>query len=684
MRVSYFPEWRSLLPTLSGIVMAVALVTGCSSSPAPAEQSSGSTGSGPGSTSGAGGGGSGSGCAVGLSMCGAACVDLNSDVNNCGECNSACGANLFCSLGMCSDTCAAGLVECGASCVDTNMSAAHCGGCNQACAAGQICSAGVCAGGATGSGGASSTTDATTTTTGASGGSGGSTVGDIPAGLSGVVVTVDSAGTLDCVPLCQSDSPTDDEPGDDWAYEDTYSCVLPNSPTGTRNTPCTTGEALPEIDRSGIQGVVVAVDDAGTLDCVPLCEEGAEPSSPDPENPSSYDWGWEYQATCIIRGSVTGTCNQGCITGEALPDAALVSRAGGIIDDACVAYCECDSTSADYPDWGWEFQEACVVEGSESATDLLACNTNEDQDLTPPAPGCTMTADGFNVNQGRLYDACGNEFVMRGVNNPHIWFDTGNQYLAYQALDRIATYNTNTIRVVWETSGTASLLARVLYRIVELQMVPMVELHDATGSQSNADLQAMAEYWASSDVAAVLQDFRAYALINIANEWSGSDFGNAYSSAISTIRGAGLEHTIVIDANGFGQNADTVFSNAGTLMAADSNLVFSVHMYGQYSSASAVDSVLDQAVNNSVPLVIGEFGPQLQGQNVAWQAITAGCQSRGLGYIAWSWSGNDSDTQNLNIVNDFGGSLTPQWGEPVMVSDTNSIQNTAQKAGIFQ
>jgi hypothetical protein len=398
------------------------------------------------------------------------------------------------------------------------------------------------------------------------------------------------------------------------------------------------------------------------------------------------DWGWEFQASCIIRDSNTANCNQTCVTAQPLPDPTLVTRSGVLIDEACVALCECPVTGED-PNWGWEYQAACVLAGSEPAMTALECTTNETEVLTPPAlTGATM-ADGFYVQNGRLYDAYGAEFVMRGINNPHIWFDPGNRYLAYQALDAIAAYGTNTIRVVWETSGgSPALLARVLYRIVELDMVPMIELHDVTGGTSNAELLSMAQYYTSPEIRQVLLDYRAYLLINIANEWSGMDFENAYRAAITELRSAGLTHTLVIDANGYGQTASTIFSTATALMTADpeQNLLFSVHMYNQFGQTSQVDSVLNQAASSGVPFIVGEFGPQLQGGNVAWQQIMAKCQEHRLGYIAWSWSGNDTSTANLNIVNDFSTQLTPSWGREVMVENSNSIQKTAQKASIFQ
>jgi mannan endo-1,4-beta-mannosidase len=494
-----------------------------------------------------------------------------------------------------------------------------------------------------------------------------------------VVVATDSSGTLGCVPLCMQEShPDDPDTTDDWAYEG-WSCVLPNTPTGTRNQACTTGQPLPPINRNGIPGVVVDAAGDGDLDCVPLCMPGAVPSS---STAGAEDWGWEYQASCIIRDSNTARCNQGCSTGQALPSPTLVTRAGVIIDDKCTGLCACPATGTD-PNWGWEYQDACVVPNTTPSTGKPACTVNDGAPMTPPTV-TGATSPGFYTQNGKLYDARGSEFVIRGVSNPHIWF--ADQ--AYLALPAIASHKTNTIRVVWETSGgTVPLLSRTLFEIVRLKMVPMLELHDVTGSTSSADLTRMVSYYTQADVKQVLLDYRAYLIINIANEWSGtSNFQSAYQSAITTLRGAGIQHTLVIDGSGFGQDSDSLFNNAAALTSADSqhNLVFSVHMYGNYGSASTVDSVLDRAVSMGIPFIVGEFGPQLQGRNVAWQEIMTRCQANRIGYIAWSWSGNDAMSANLNIVNDFNNeALTPSWGRQVMVDHAASIEKTAAKASIF-
>jgi hypothetical protein len=284
------------------------------------------------------------------------------------------------------------------------------------------------------------------------------------------------------------------------------------------------------------------------------------------------------------------------------------------------------------------------------------------------------------VSGGHLYDAYGNEFLMRGINNPHIWFDPANQYLAYSALDDIAALGANAIRVVWETSGEPELLRRIVARVVELDMIPMVELHDVTGGTSNADLLRMADYYAEADIKAVLVEFEGYLLLNIANEWSGSDFRAGYASAIARLRGAGLNHTLVIDGSGFGQDANSLFDNGQGLLADDpqANLVFSIHMYGNYSSGSVISSTLEQAAGSGMTFVVGEFGNQQGGVDAG--LLMSECERLGIGYLAWSWKGNDSDLSYLDLASDWEGEQLTSWGTQVFTA----IGNNAEAASVFR
>lgn len=57
----------------------------------------------------------------------------------------------------------------------------------------------------------------------------------------------------------------------------------------------------------------------------------------------------------------------------------------------------------------------------------------------------THAANGFYVSGNNLKDANGNNFVIRGVNNAHAWFDTQ----AYDALSTISSKK----RTLLESSG---------------------------------------------------------------------------------------------------------------------------------------------------------------------------------------------------------------------------------------
>jgi hypothetical protein len=86
---------------------------------------------------------------------------------------------------------------------------------------------------------------------------------------------------------------------------------------------------------------------------------------------------------------------------------------------------------------------------------------------------------GFYQFDGKIYDANLNEFMMRGVNNPHAWYDNYGRWSAYNALYHIAAAKSNTVRIVWEKNSVlnANDLDKVLAEAVKQKLVPMVELH---------------------------------------------------------------------------------------------------------------------------------------------------------------------------------------------------------------
>jgi mannan endo-1,4-beta-mannosidase len=505
----------------------------------------------------------------------------------------------------------------------------------------------------------------------------------LPLASGGVVVGDVGAGTAQCVPLCTVNTdPTQDPEGDEWSSENGASCIIPGTITARANQECTTGAPLPPPRQ--VPGVVVV--DQNVPRCAPLCRIVTSLA----DDPDGDGWFYENNLSCVVPGTPTALANQPCTTGGALPESE--PRPGVLIADglgsACRPVCQVVTTpsSPNAPDWGYEQNDSCVLPASATfAASARSCTFGgPSAPLLPPPLAGAKVAAGFFVQDGRLRDAYGGDFVIRGVNNPHYWFDTGAQYQAYLALDTIASYGTNTIRVVWETGGPPALLREVLHRIVELEMVPMVELHDVTSDTGRARLVDMAEYYASADVKQVLIDFREYLLVNIANEWSGNDFVGAYTEAVTYLRSNGVSHTLVIDANGFGQNGQVIIDNAAALESADPerNLLFSVHMYERFGTNAAVDNFLNAATSRSIPVIVGEFGWEHNEQPVAWERILTRSDELGVGYLAWSWLGNDEQTAHLDMAVSPAGPLT-DWGSDVMTAAPGSIQQTSQRASIF-
>lgn len=302
----------------------------------------------------------------------------------------------------------------------------------------------------------------------------------------------------------------------------------------------------------------------------------------------------------------------------------------------------------------------------------------------------SYAANGFYVSGTNLKDANGNNFIIRGVNNPHAWFDTQ----AYNALSTISSKKANAVRIVWQTSGSASRLQQIINRCKELGMVAIVELHDVTGSNSASALNNMANYFASSAVKSILTSNEKYVLVNIANEWGDGNLADtawrdAYKTAITTIRNAGIHNTIVVDASGWGQNSSPIkaYGNALLTHDPDHNVMFSIHMYGSWNDSSRIGTELQAIKNLGLAVMVGEFGYNYNngnnnlGSQVNAQEVMNQCQSKGIGYMPWSWTGNDSGNAWLDMTTSDWQTLT-SWGN-LVINGTNGITATAVKASVF-
>jgi mannan endo-1,4-beta-mannosidase len=249
---------------------------------------------------------------------------------------------------------------------------------------------------------------------------------------------------------------------------------------------------------------------------------------------------------------------------------------------------------------------------------------------------------------------------IRGTNLPAIWYDTQS----YNALTNIKNGGFNTVRIVWQTNGTASRLNEFLNRCDQLSLKPIVELHDATGGTTTSSLNTCVNYWTRSDVITVMKNHPT-AWLNIANEWgpeSSTVWRDGYISAVKSIRNAGFGGAIIIDAGGWGQDQNDILWYASDVMKADTkgNCIFSIHMYGAWNDNSKIDNFLSTCKSYGIPIIVGEFGYNYNSGNnnlgckVDVAHLISYCKSNNIGFIAWSWSGNDSANSWLDMTTNFG------------------------------
>ncbi|MET9367338.1 cellulase family glycosylhydrolase [Streptomyces griseoflavus] len=310
--------------------------------------------------------------------------------------------------------------------------------------------------------------------------------------------------------------------------------------------------------------------------------------------------------------------------------------------------------------------------------------------LAVTTPAAHAAPAGFRVENGRLLEASGNDFVMRGVNHAHTWYAD-----RIDALAHIKAKGANTVRVVlssgdrW-TRNDASDVADVVARCKQNRLICVLEVHDTTGygEQSGAvTLSRAADYWIS--VRGALAGQEDHVIVNIGNEPHGNtgyaNWTADTKAAIQKLRDAGFDHTLMVDAPNWGQDwAFTMRDNAASVFASDpdANTVFSIHMYGVFDTAAEISDYLGRFVAAKLPVVVGEFGHDHSDGNPDEDTILAVTQRLGLGYLGWSWSGNGGGVEYLDMVTDFDPARLTAWGERLF-NGPDGIAATSKEAAVY-
>lgn len=311
-----------------------------------------------------------------------------------------------------------------------------------------------------------------------------------------------------------------------------------------------------------------------------------------------------------------------------------------------------------------------------------------------PLPSGGFYIDGDNH---ALLDVNGNPFVMRGINYSYAWQNGGEQGVIPAA----ARYGCNCLRINISDGGRGDgsrnqlqwkvLNAQELEHIIEMcednKIIAVFNTQNETGVDTYSELLNAVNYWI--EMKDVLNRHKSTVIVNVSNEWFGTWQGqgwcDGYVKAIPLLREAGIANTLMIDCAGYGQYPQSLFDYGEDVLAADPdhNIIFSIHMY---EDAAKTDEMVASHIVNALkipaPLCIGEFGSTRQGNKIAYQKIMDECQDKGIGYIAWSWTGNGGSENDLDMFADYDGNQMLTNGENI-INGRNGIRETSKLCTVY-
>ncbi len=304
----------------------------------------------------------------------------------------------------------------------------------------------------------------------------------------------------------------------------------------------------------------------------------------------------------------------------------------------------------------------------------------------------------FGINGRSIVDTNGNTLLIRGVNKMSVFDDNDRHGDGY--FPEIAKSGANSVRIVWQQDTDRSFadLDAVITNCRNNGMLPMLELHDATG---RLDLvPGLVNHWTSPGMLEVIFKHSAYLLVNIANEAGDENtttqqWVNTYTSAVQQMRGAGIRTPLVIDAPEYGKSSDKMVAGLGDLLAVDANLAFSFHPYwgiNEGADSAFISAKFKAAYETGACVIVGEFskwgayageGKSIcQGDGLCdYMSIMGTANTRKFPWYAWEWGpGNeygDPGCAAMDMTTD--GTFASRKGDWV----TPVIQNLAGAPKIF-
>ncbi|MET0284226.1 MAG: cellulase family glycosylhydrolase [Polyangiales bacterium] len=313
---------------------------------------------------------------------------------------------------------------------------------------------------------------------------------------------------------------------------------------------------------------------------------------------------------------------------------------------------------------------------------------------------------GFFVSDGKLYDAHGSEFHVRGVNKLH--WDMASPGLS----DALSPATRWTVDFKLDQAKNLALLQGEDGHggTIAEHSVIIPGNWEGTCKDDPAILKQIVDTWIAQ--APMWQTLEKFMILNIANEWgpgNGEVWRDAYIEAIGKLRAAGYHATISVTAGGCGQDPQAIVKYGQAVFDSDpeKNVIFDQHIYGEYTDVAGgahgkYDDMPDLAKHvkdlaaTGLVVMLGEFGP---GRDIGPSPtkidplrVIELAEGAGLGWLAWAWDDNNlaegmSDDKGFGMSvrgrYDHADDLT-EFGRLVVEHPEWGLKKLGKKASIFE
>jgi hypothetical protein len=297
---------------------------------------------------------------------------------------------------------------------------------------------------------------------------------------------------------------------------------------------------------------------------------------------------------------------------------------------------------------------------------------------TPEATPAPVPSNTMRVSGNKLLDACGQPFVVRGVE---------------QILGNQLPEGNDWLGLVREIAKTGANAVRILPGMGTLTLGDVDEILTFIGAQGMVafiDPLNAGDWYAQYDVRAMLKKHERFLIIDAYGEPQYDDiekWREEAKDALVRMRALGYEVPFTVYANQFGRALPSLFDYGAEILAADplhntflgwqaywGNTGYYQGFYG-YTLEEAVDAI----VASGLPIQMGlDHITDLPSTEADYTTLMRGAKENGIGWLWWDFY-NPYGAEN-NLSEDGSAANLTSTGNIVLQSHAASIANTAKLA----